>query len=271
MIRELKLNATEHIKFCEAMNSRLRKRDITINDFAKEIGVSPRSIYNFCRDTTRNPSKFLAAKIANALEIKPYEYKSSKGAFFCITLLALSLSVLTVRANAEETEPRRKTIEIKEEYNIYDEVFGVDNGTDFVPGFYEPIVDEDIPISAEDQLTINEMCLRKDICPELVYAIIERESGYQADVINASGKNYGAMQINPNFHKCDNPLDLIENVDAGTTYLQTLFNEYEDVGVVLMTYHGESDALVKYQNGQLSEYAKGILERSEELERAHGK
>ncbi len=54
-------------------------------------------------------------------------------------------------------------------------------------------------------------------------------------------------------------------------YLQELFNQYEDVGIVIGIYHGESDAVEKGKAGNLSSYTKKILKRSQELERAHGK
>ena len=74
-MREIRLSAREHERFLQAMEKRLQERDMTIVDLAEAIGVSERSIYNFRNDTSRNPSKFLGAKIANYLEIRPYEYR----------------------------------------------------------------------------------------------------------------------------------------------------------------------------------------------------
>jgi hypothetical protein len=54
-------------------------------------------------------------------------------------------------------------------------------------------------------------------------------------------------------------------------YLHDLFEEHEDAATVLMLYHGEKNAVSKGKSGNVSSYAKGILERSEELERFHGK
>ena len=45
--------------------------------------------------------------------------------------------------------------------------------------------------------------------------------------------------------------------------------KYEDAATVLMVYHGEKDAVSKSRRGEISDYAKGILERSQELERLH--
>ena len=117
-----------------------------------------------------------------------------------------------------------------------------------------------------------------NICPELLLAIAERESRFQADAKNGSCK--GLMQLNTACHKArfeemgwstsDWSNDYI-NMYVAADYLSDLFNEYEDVGIVLGIYHGESDAVRKGQSGKLSPYVTKILERSEELERLAGK
>ena len=62
------------------------------------------------------------------------------------------------------------------------------------------------------------------------------------------------------------------NMLVAADYLYELFEEYDDPGVVLMKYNGDSKAN-KFANGQvgLSTYAKNVLEKSRELEIAHGK
>lgn len=153
----------------------------------------------------------------------------------------------------------------------------MDNGTDFVPAAYfaeeEPIYDASIPLEAEIQEQIQEICSAKDISYELVLAIIENESRYQVDAHNPNGY-HGLMQLGGwaiSHYDVDNPYDPIENVDAGTDYLRDLYETYEDDGLVLDYYSGNQFAEVNYQNGNLSKYAKKILERSEELEEQHYK
>jgi soluble lytic murein transglycosylase-like protein len=65
--------------------------------------------------------------------------------------------------------------------------------------------------------------------------------------------------------------DIDSNVHVATDYLAELFEQYEDVGTVLMVYHGEKDAVLKSERGEVSKYAREILERSYALETAHGK
>lgn len=117
-----------------------------------------------------------------------------------------------------------------------------------------------------------------DICPELLMAVAETESQFTATAENGSCK--GLMQVSINFHKQRftdagwSSLDWIDpykNMYVAADYLHDLFEEHEDAATVLMLYHGEKNAVSKGKSGNVSSYAKGILERSEELERFHGK
>lgn len=111
------------------------------------------------------------------------------------------------------------------------------------------------------------------ICPELLMAMIERESSGRPDV--ESGGCKGLMQISDRWHKdrmerleVTDIYDVDGNIHVGADYLAELFEKYEDVGIVLMDYHGEKNAATKTE---LSDYADWILTRSAELERMNGK
>lgn len=111
------------------------------------------------------------------------------------------------------------------------------------------------------------------ICPELLMAMIERESSGRPDA--ESGGCKGLMQISDRWHKdrmerleVTDIYDVDGNIHVGADYLAELFEKYEDVGNVLMVYHGEKDAATKTE---LSDYADWILTRSAELERMNGK
>ena len=117
-----------------------------------------------------------------------------------------------------------------------------------------------------------------NICPELLMALAERESRFTADAENGSCK--GLMQLNIGCHKqrfvnagwsSSEWTDPYKNMYVAAAYLHDLFVEYEDVGIVLGLYHGESGAVSKGKAGRLSSYTNHILERSEELERIYGK
>lgn len=137
-------------------------------------------------------------------------------------------------------------------------------------------VGNDTLISETAQQACVEIGQEYGICPELLEAMIETESRGIPTVSNKSCK--GLMQVSEKWHKdrmeklgVTDLYDEYGNILVGTDYLTELFEEYGDVGLVLMVYHGESDAVSKAERGVLSGYAKTILERSEELERLHGK
>jgi soluble lytic murein transglycosylase-like protein len=109
-------------------------------------------------------------------------------------------------------------------------------------------------------------------------ALAERESCFQADAENGACK--GLMQVNAKTHSqrfedagwsSSDWSDSYKNMYVAASYLSDLFDKYEDVGIVLGVYHGESKAVEKGMSGNLSTYTTKILERSEELERIHQK
>lgn len=114
------------------------------------------------------------------------------------------------------------------------------------------------------------------ICPEFIEAIIERESGWDPEAVN--GDCVGLMQISERWHR--NRMERLGTVDltdprdnilVGVDYLAELFDKYEDPGMVLLVYNGDSRAKTYWETGELSDYATDILERSAELERRNGK
>lgn len=146
------------------------------------------------------------------------------------------------------------------------------NSMSYIPTEEETGVPEDIYQYAEvigDEF---------NICPELLMALAERESCFQADAENGPCK--GLMQVNASTHKqrfvdagwkSSEWTDPYKNMYVGADYLHDLFEQYEDVGIVLGVYHGEKNAVSKGKSGHLSSYVTKILERSAELERIHGK
>ena len=74
-MREVRLNAQQHVKFLAVMEKKLAERGMTMKELAEAIGVSERSIYNFRNDKSRDPSKFLGGKLATFLEMKPSDWR----------------------------------------------------------------------------------------------------------------------------------------------------------------------------------------------------
>lgn len=136
----------------------------------------------------------------------------------------------------------------------------------------------DAEIDAPDD--VKEICEKYgaeyDICPELLEAICWNESRYTANI--TAGTCKGIMQINEPEHKdrlknlgVTDIYDMDSNIHTGADYLAELFKSYEDPAVVLAYYHGEKNVIARTKKGQLSGYVKRILEKSEMLEKLHGK
>lgn len=140
-----------------------------------------------------------------------------------------------------------------------------------------------VPAQAKENETIisqvaREACIEYGnlygICPELLMAIIERESSGLPDVSN--GSCVGLMQVSQVWHLERavrlGVTDLYSergNILVATDYLAELSKLHKDVSTALMVYHGESDAIEKANAGKVSGYADWILKRSAELEKIH--
>lgn len=123
---------------------------------------------------------------------------------------------------------------------------------------------------------IERICEEKNICPELVEAMIERESNWNPKAVN--GNCTGLMQINTEIHKDlignRDMTDPYDNIYVGVTILEELLHKYDEAVPALMYYNaGYSNkyGIGAYGDGAFSNYADEILERAAELERLHGK
>ena len=132
-----------------------------------------------------------------------------------------------------------------------------------------------VPLDGELQMYIIEACNRANISPALVFAIIEKESNYDVLAVGDGGDSLGIMQIQPKWHQWRmeavggrdwlNPYD---NIAVGIHILTDLFETYgDDVYMVLMAYNGgRSYAEKMEQKGEISNYAKEVSVRAEELD-----
>ena len=110
-------------------------------------------------------------------------------------------------------------------------------------------------------------------------AIIEKESNWDPTAVN--GDCVGLMQVDQIIHwrraqelNCLDLMDPYDNIRVGVSILEDLIEKYGEAAPALMIYNaGYSDkfGIRAYENGVISSYANEILERSEELERLHGK
>lgn len=116
-----------------------------------------------------------------------------------------------------------------------------------------------------------------NICPELLQAIAWHESRYREEAENDGCS--GLMQVAGRWHgdrmarlQVTDLYDPEGNMLVAADYLAELFAQYEDLGMVLMVYSGDSGAETLACGGQgLSEYALEIMDHTYQLERQHGK
>lgn len=137
-------------------------------------------------------------------------------------------------------------------------------------------IDTETPI--EIQIAANKYGAEYGICPELIESICYQESRFDPQALDGSQTCYGLMQVQKISHRermndlnVTDLYDVDSNIHVATDYLAELFEQYEDAGTVLMVYHGEKDAVLKSERGEVSKYAREILERSYMLEDYHGK
>ena len=132
----------------------------------------------------------------------------------------------------------------------------------------------DIPLSQELQIWVFDYCKDKKLNPYLIFAMCERESQYKADAVGDSGRSLGIMQIQEQWHQermdrlgCTDLLNPYQNVTVGIDILIDLYSKCNDTAWVLMAYNGgEAYANRNYNAGNISEYARYIITRTEEME-----
>lgn len=139
----------------------------------------------------------------------------------------------------------------------------------------EPLYD--VPLSDEIQRYIMNICRYYEMDPALVLAVIEQESGYDETAVGDGGEAYGLMQVQARWHLArmeslgvTDLLNPYENVAVGVDILAEKLDEGLGTGWALMAYNGGNQyANEMKQAGRISDYAKGIIERAEELNGKH--
>ena len=155
----------------------------------------------------------------------------------------------------------------------------------FILLFFTCMISQNMHVSASEETILSDAIVeacntygeKYNICPELLEALIEKESA--GDPKAKRGDCLGLMQISETYHKeraialgCPDFYDINQNIQVGADILSELFEKHEDVYLVLMCYNaGEAKALKLYEQGLFSRYTVDICKRAEELERFHGK
>lgn len=140
------------------------------------------------------------------------------------------------------------------------------------------IVLYDIPLDAETQCAISQICDEWEISDTLVYGIYAVETGNTFDptIKNSSGSCIGLGQINARCHKArmeklgvDDLTDPIQNTIVTVDILAELFEKYgDDIPYVLMCYNaGEGSAKRMRASGTIeTRYSRAVMREQERLE-----
>lgn len=91
---------------------------------------------------------------------------------------------------------------------------------------------------------------------ELIQAVIEVESNFQADAVSRVGAQ-GLMQIMPQTQRhlgLDSPFEPESNIDAGVRYLKGLIGEFKSLPLALAAYNAGPNSVKQY--GGIPPYAE---------------
>lgn len=165
---------------------------------------------------------------------------------------------------AYAAEPPQVAVEVKVQARMTDQI---------------PIDVEETYISDEIQLICIEVGEQTGYCPEFLMAIIEAESSGEQYAENGPCK--GLMQINTDWpeisdymseHGYTDVYDCETNIRLGCYVLDQKREIYgDDIYAVLMGYNGSSNVMERVENGDYTDYAVKVVNRTWELERLHGK
>lgn len=133
----------------------------------------------------------------------------------------------------------------------------------------------DVPLEHDLQLFIADLCEEVNIDPELVLAMIEQESQWDAAAVGDNGRSFGLMQVQERWHKdrmnklgCDDLLDPYQNVLVAVDILAEKLAKYDTTGEALTAYNaGDAGAYNLYFSKGIyaNDYAKEVMARAEEL------
>lgn len=137
---------------------------------------------------------------------------------------------------------------------------------------------EGCPLSKKQQRKIFKICARANISYEFVMAVIYTESRFDADCVSDNGESVGLMQIQERWHRplmaklgCTNLKNPIHNVRVGVALLQSHCKKYKEPAWALMAYNGGGAYAERMiAKGEVSEYAKKVLQKAQEYEKENG-
>lgn len=132
----------------------------------------------------------------------------------------------------------------------------------------------DVPMDAELQSGINDLCQDYGAPFELIMAIIDNESDFNPAAVSYDGRDYGLMQIRDVNHPqltedlgVTDFLDPLQNAECGIYMISGYIKKYGDLNLALMAYNcGETGARKLWDKGTYStEYSRSIIRQMDEF------
>lgn len=134
----------------------------------------------------------------------------------------------------------------------------------------------DVPLSHNLQDHIFNLCEEYGIAPEIIVAMIERESNYDDGAVGDNGESVGLMQIQEHNHYdrierlgVTNLFDPFENVEVGIDFFaQCITRNGGNVEMALMSYNaGQKGAETNYFSKGIysNAYSQKVLEKAQIL------
>ncbi len=112
----------------------------------------------------------------------------------------------------------------------------------------------DVPLSYDLQDALHTACERYSIDYPVALGLIEVESNFQPNIVNATGDCYGLCQLNVRYFPSGLPPE--ENIDHGLAYLREQIDRYRSLEAGLQAYHDGYDTGARW-------YAKAVLAAAE--------
>lgn len=116
----------------------------------------------------------------------------------------------------------------------------------------------DVPLSDEEMVVLLDSCKAAHIDPAIALGLIQVESSFNPDALNAKSGCYGYCQLNPLYFPAE--LSPVENIQTGIEYLAYQLERYDNLEAALTAYNAGHDT------GSRT-YAAKVLEAAAAFER----
>ena len=139
----------------------------------------------------------------------------------------------------------------------------------------EPTLYFDVPLDRDLQDHIFTVCEKYYIEPQLIIAMIQKESYFNSSNVGDGGNSLGLMQIQPRWHQtrannlgCPDLMNPYHNISVGVDLFASHLKQSGSVEWALMAYNGgPSYANKMTANGRVSDYVRKVLAYSQSYKR----